>query len=167
MPCQYEHKACGLRLGGLATRRRCYLCRHTDWFLPQMLAFQEFRRVGGQSEGFGAPCPRYGIRVDEKFCTECLGNGYLRQLLFSRYVLGRKRQLVCAQRGEETGTVDRQCCGGKVRSFRSFRCARTAQDIVPELDCCTCSSFSHAELAQVLDRDRLEEEPCPHGHEDR
>jgi len=151
--CQHLQDSYCVRLERPVTAQTCSLCRGTTWFAPQIVARREFRRVRllSRAEEGAMQCPRYGIRVDERFCAECLRNGYLRQLLFRSCVLSTKRRLVCEHRGRESGAVERECCGGKTRSFRAYECSGKQQTIVPEFDCVRCLSFSHPTLQRLRD----------------
>ncbi len=158
--CQFLQGSRCLRFELPANRSICRSCRDSEWFVPQMTAYSELRRVSQAADELVEVCPRYGRRTDAQFCAECLRNGYLRQLLFRRHIYRKKRDLICTYRGEEATTVVRRCCGGKTRRFRAYECRREGRTVVPEFDCRRCASFAHPELEQARNASEALSLPC-------
>jgi len=160
--CQFQKGTTCTRFAIEVTGEDCRNCRDTNWFVPQMTAHREYRRVTGSTDGLPIRCTRFGLRVDREFCSECLQNGYLRQLLADRRRRARQHKYVCRHLSTgPAGMAERPCCGGKMKSFLAFPCTHRAENVVPDYDCAECPDYGPPGFDMALLDGADDASPCP------
>ncbi len=87
-----------------------------------------------------APCKRYKLWVTTELCRRCVADPEFKQSLFAR-LLGEHKERACANRGQDRGTRQYGCCGGRKKFVATaFRCK--TRGLIDETRCWACEGYT-------------------------
>jgi len=151
--CEYLYDGRCELTGGFMSEDNCRFCTNdkTGIFRAKLKAHKAKMDLKKRKEEGTETyeCPGLVLEVDALFCEECLRNPYLRQRM-AQSRIRRVRLLPCKHRGEEVGTREVTCCGGKVKEFPTVACDLRDEPPIVVRDCVKCNDF---EPVEELDQD--------------